>query len=65
MFYLVVPFGFDCKGALGALDEELSFGGGGEGEALFMRLNNVRKMIFGASEGLGDGVIGTIFDVGA
>ena len=30
-----------------------------------MRLNNVRKMIFGASEGLGDGVIGAIFDVGA
>ena len=61
---MVVPFGFDCKGALGALDEELSFGGGSEGEAFFMRLNGIRKMSFGAGEGLGNGVIGAIFDVG-
>lgn len=41
VFDLVVPFGFDCKGTLWALYEELSFGGRGEGESIFMSLNSV------------------------
>ena len=65
VFDLVVPFGFDGEGALGAVDDELSVGGGGEGEAVLMGLNGGGKLGFGSGEGLGDGVVGAVFDVGA